>query len=51
MPSPFQPALRDVWLGVKQVGDSAGLVVVTNNLSEFGRVPALEVENWVAGGK
>jgi tRNA(fMet)-specific endonuclease VapC len=26
---------------------SEGLVLVTNNLSEFLRVPALEVENWV----
>lgn len=27
---------------------SEGLVLVTNNMSEFARVPALEVENWVA---
>jgi tRNA(fMet)-specific endonuclease VapC len=27
---------------------SEGLVLVTNNVSEFGRVPALEFENWVA---
>jgi len=26
---------------------SEGLVLVTNNTSEFSRVPALEVENWV----
>jgi len=26
---------------------SEGLVLVTNNMSEFVRVPALEVENWV----
>lgn len=26
---------------------SEGLALVTNNLSEFERVPALEVENWV----
>ena len=26
---------------------SEGLVLVTNNLGEFERVPALEVENWV----
>ncbi|MDI9332670.1 MAG: type II toxin-antitoxin system VapC family toxin [Alphaproteobacteria bacterium] len=26
---------------------SEGLVLVTNNLSEFERVPGLEVENWV----
>jgi len=28
---------------------SEGLILVTNNLSEFERVPALELENWVAG--
>lgn len=27
---------------------SEGLVLVTNNVSEFARVPALELENWVA---
>lgn len=27
---------------------SEGLVLVTNNVSEFTRVPALEVENWVS---
>ena len=27
---------------------SEGLVVVTNNMGEFARVPALQVENWVA---
>lgn len=27
---------------------SQGLVLVTNNVSEFARVPALEVENWVS---
>ena len=26
---------------------SEGLVLVTNNMSEFERVPALQVENWV----
>lgn len=26
---------------------SEGLVLVTNNVSEFARVPALEMENWV----
>ena len=26
---------------------SEGLVLVTNNIGEFERVPALEVENWV----
>lgn len=29
---------------------SEGLVLVTNNLAEFERVPALEVENWVRPG-
>ena len=27
---------------------SEGLMLVTNNLSEFNRVPALQLENWVA---
>ena len=27
---------------------SEGLALVTNNVSEFVRVPALEIENWVA---
>jgi len=26
---------------------SEGLILVTNNMSEFARVPALEVENWI----
>ncbi|WP_310383196.1 type II toxin-antitoxin system tRNA(fMet)-specific endonuclease VapC [Roseateles sp.] len=30
---------------------SEGLVLVTNNLSEFERVPALEMENWVGAGQ
>jgi tRNA(fMet)-specific endonuclease VapC len=30
---------------------SEGLVLVTNNQSEFLRVPALAVENWVQAGK
>jgi tRNA(fMet)-specific endonuclease VapC len=30
---------------------SEGLVLVTNNVSEFARVPALEVENWVGAGR
>lgn len=28
---------------------SRGLIVVTNNLREFSRVPGLRVENWVKG--
>ena len=27
---------------------SEGLIMVTNNVSEFARVPALQVENWVS---
>ena len=30
---------------------SEGLVLVTNNMSEFVGVPALEVENWVHPGQ
>ena len=30
---------------------SEGLVLVTNNISEFSRVPALELENWVHPGR
>lgn len=30
---------------------SEGLAVVTNNVGEFARVPALQVENWVAKPK
>jgi tRNA(fMet)-specific endonuclease VapC len=30
---------------------SEGLVLVTNNLSEFERVPALEMENWADAGR
>jgi tRNA(fMet)-specific endonuclease VapC len=26
---------------------SEGLVLVTNNMGEFARVPAMEAENWV----
>ncbi|WP_298013004.1 type II toxin-antitoxin system VapC family toxin [uncultured Castellaniella sp.] len=29
---------------------SEGLVLVTNNVSEFARVPALEIENWADRG-
>ena len=28
-----------------------GLVLVTNNVSEFARVPALELENWIQGAQ
>jgi len=30
---------------------SEGLVLVTNNMGEFARVPALEAENWVHTGQ
>jgi tRNA(fMet)-specific endonuclease VapC len=30
---------------------SEGLVVVTNNVAEFARVPGLEMENWVNPGR
>lgn len=30
---------------------SEGLVLVTNNVSEFTRIPALEVENWVSASQ
>ncbi|HMS07558.1 MAG TPA: tRNA(fMet)-specific endonuclease VapC [Burkholderiaceae bacterium] len=30
---------------------SEGLVLVTNNVSEFMRVPALEIENWVSASQ
>lgn len=30
---------------------SEGLVLVTNNVAEFARVPALELENWVGPGQ
>lgn len=30
---------------------SEGLVLVTNNVSEFARVPTLEIENWVGTDK
>lgn len=30
---------------------SEGLVMVTNNVGEFARVPALQVENWVGTNK
>jgi len=34
-------------LHIAEHARSEGLVLVTNNVSEFVRVPALEVENWV----
>ena len=30
---------------------SLGVILVTNNLREFGRVPGLQVENWVDDGR
>lgn len=34
---------------IASVGLAHGLVVVTNNMREFGRVPGLEVEDWTTG--
>jgi len=28
---------------------SEGLIMVTNNVGEFARVPALQIENWIGG--
>ena len=38
--------VNDIHIGAH--ARSEGLVLVTNNLSEFARVPALQTENWVA---
>jgi predicted nucleic acid-binding protein len=27
---------------------AAGLILVTNNVNEFSKVPALQMENWIA---
>jgi tRNA(fMet)-specific endonuclease VapC len=35
---------NDLWIAAHAL--SAGLILVTNNVREFGRVPDLEVENW-----
>ena len=46
---PSQPArpigVNDMHIAVH--ARSEGLVLVTNNMGEFARVPALEAENWV----
>ena len=34
-------------LALKRKTNSEGLVLVTNNMGEFARVPALEAETWV----
>jgi len=36
---------NDLWIAAHAV--SAGLILVTNNMGEFARVPGLRVENWV----
>jgi tRNA(fMet)-specific endonuclease VapC len=30
---------------------SLGVILVSNNLREFGRVPGLQVDNWVDDGR
>jgi tRNA(fMet)-specific endonuclease VapC len=37
---------NDYWIAAQ--GRAHGAVVVTNNTSEFSRVPGLEIENWLA---
>lgn len=39
---------NDLWIAAHAL--SLGLVLVTNNESEFSRVDGLKVENWVAAG-
>lgn len=36
---------NDLWIAAHAL--SANLVLVTNNVREFGRVPDLKIENWV----
>jgi len=36
---------NDLWIGAHAL--SLGLVLVTNNLREFSRVPGLKTENWL----
>ena len=38
-------------LHIAEHARSEGLVLVTHNVSEFKRVPALELENWVVDGQ
>lgn len=38
---------NDLWIAAH--ARAMGLVLVTNNVSEFSRVPSLKVENWVRG--
>jgi tRNA(fMet)-specific endonuclease VapC len=39
------------YLHIAAQARSQGLVLVTNNVSEFARVPGLMVENWVAASQ
>jgi len=36
---------NDLWIAAHAL--SAGLILITNNMREFARVPGLRVENWV----
>lgn len=37
---------NDLWIGAHAL--SLGVMLVTNNVKEFSRIPHLKVENWVA---
>ena len=37
---------NDLWIAAHAL--TAGLILVTNNESEFRRVPGLDIENWAA---
>lgn len=43
-------AIGDIDLHIAGHARSLGLTIVTNNLREFGRVPGISVESWIAGG-
>ena len=43
----LQGNIQNQWSLTPLIMRSEGLVLVTNNLREFERVPALQLENWV----